>query len=89
MTTRQGPGFGVQCDDHIWVTWVGGGWAIRAITRPPLTFHLWRGYWPDLEFTAVEIRNPDWPAYCERAAQLLAAHDPLNSLLENRHAPQI
>lgn len=70
-----GPGFGRQHDDHIWMTFHGEGWAIRAIERrPALRIHFWRGYWPDLEFVAVDFLDPDWAAYCAAAVQQLEDH---------------
>lgn len=60
-------------DDHCWLTFHGEGWAIRAIERDPLVFHLWRGYWPHLQFAAVEFEDPDWPAYCDAAVKMLEA----------------
>lgn len=42
-----------QHDDHIWLCVNGGMWAICAIDGPIV--HLWRGYAPNLEFSAVDL----------------------------------
>lgn len=66
-----------QHDDHIWFNVNGKSWAIQFIERgPPLVFYLWRGYWPNLEFTAYEFINPDWKGYCEAAVQMLRERYP-------------
>ncbi|WFU43592.1 hypothetical protein QA640_14800 [Bradyrhizobium sp. CB82] len=63
-----------QHDDHIWLTVRGEAWAIRRIRGR--TFHLWRGYEPNLEFCAVDILDPDWDAYCAAAVELLRKQYP-------------
>jgi hypothetical protein len=62
-----------QHDDHTWMTVMGQGWAIRRIERvnKTITFHLWRGYAPHLEFKFVQMVDPDWEAYCEAAVAML------------------
>jgi hypothetical protein len=61
-----------QHDDHIWLTVNSEAWAIRAIERSnPWVFHLWRGYYPELEFLSVEMKSPDWDSYCEAAIKML------------------
>jgi hypothetical protein len=59
-----------QHDDHIWLTWMGEGWAIRRIEYPII--HLWRGYEPDLEYSAIDVSKVDWDAYCRMAVQMLS-----------------
>jgi hypothetical protein len=65
-----------QHDDHIWMVVAGGPWAIRSIERraKTITFNLWRGYAPDLEYTCFEMHDPDWEAYCETAVAMLNEH---------------
>lgn len=60
-----------QQDDHIWITVNGEAWAIRAIRGNVLW--LWRGYWPNLQYSAIEISNFDVEEYCDRAAKMLYA----------------
>jgi len=59
-----------QQDDHVWLVWLGKSWAIRKIEYPII--HLWRGYyWPDLEYSAIDVSLVNWDKYCECAVQLL------------------
>jgi hypothetical protein len=62
-----------QHDDHIWLTVRGQGWAILGIERRNKTiiFRLWRGYAPSLEFSSVQMFDPDWEPYCEAAVDML------------------
>ena len=43
----------LQHDDHIWLCVGSKMWAIWAIDGPIV--HLWRGYAPNLEFSAVDL----------------------------------
>jgi hypothetical protein len=54
-----------QHDDHIWLTVGGEAWAIKRIRQP--YFYLWRGYWPNLEYTIVYMSEFDPVKYVERA----------------------
>ena len=69
-----------QHDDHIWLTVLGGAWAIKAMVRLDhqnmLVMHLWRGYEPDLAYMTVALTNYDWAAYCDAAAALLREAPP-------------
>ena len=61
----------MQHDDHIWLTVLGEAWAIRAIEPDRETFHLWRGYEPDLEYLTVQLKKMNHAAYAEMAAAWL------------------
>jgi hypothetical protein len=63
-----------QHDDHIWMIVRDDGWAIRGIERgdKTITFHLWRGYAPCLEYTSIQLHDPDWKAYCEQAVAMIS-----------------
>jgi hypothetical protein len=64
-----------QHDNHIWLTVHGEGWAIRGIERGGsgtiYLFHLWRGYAPLLQYLDIQVRDPDWPGYCQRAVEMI------------------
>lgn len=65
-----------QHDDHVWVTMNGRSWAICEIPRRPDggfdIIHCWRGYWPFLQYTTIDVTEiTSWEPYCEAAAQLL------------------
>jgi hypothetical protein len=62
-----------QHDDHIWLVVGGKAWAIYAIEHDDViwSFHLWRGYYPDLEERTLIMINPDWDNYCECAIEML------------------
>jgi hypothetical protein len=50
-----------QQDDHIWLTVGGSSWAIQYILPPVI--YLWRGYYPNCEYSAVDISNVNWEIY--------------------------
>lgn len=58
-----------QQDDHCWIVASGESWAIRRIEGKVLL--LWRGYWPDLDYSALDVSKVDWESYCAKAAALL------------------
>ena len=62
-----------QHDDHVWLTVGGEGWAICAMKWPMIW--LWRGYAPDLEFSAVEMSNFNAESYVDKAVKLLKEGD--------------
>jgi hypothetical protein len=59
----------MQHDDHIWLTVGGSAWAIQFI-QPPIIY-LWRGFYPDFEFSAVDVRNVDWDLYVALCVKML------------------
>lgn len=77
-----------QHHDHIWLTVGGEGWAIREIERDaagrPTRMLLWRGYVPTLEFANADVSEVDWPRYCDKAVEYLAATEPLEKLKASR-----
>jgi hypothetical protein len=58
-----------QHDDHIWLTVNGEGWAIYQMKWPHIW--LWRGYYPNLQFTMVNMTEFDAKKYCDMAVKLL------------------
>jgi hypothetical protein len=66
-----------QHDDHIWLTVLGGAWAIRRIYRNSLgeidCIDLWRGYHPNIETCRLMINDWDWPRYCDAARDVIEA----------------
>lgn len=58
-----------QHDDHIWLTVNGEAWAIKWMDWPYIW--LWRGYYPDLEYSFVDLSNFDAEAYTKAALKLL------------------
>jgi hypothetical protein len=58
-----------QHDDHIWLTVNSEAWAIRAIEWPII--FLWRGYEPNLEYSAVEMSRFNAEAYADKAVAML------------------
>lgn len=63
--------YGVQHDDHIWLTVEGEAWAIESMNWPVIM--LWRGYEPDLEFRCIELDGFPVEAYCDAAVATLKA----------------
>jgi hypothetical protein len=55
-----------QHDDHIWLTVGGEAWAIQAI-QPPILY-LWRGCWPDCDYSAIDMSEFDLMSTCGQAA---------------------
>jgi hypothetical protein len=66
-----------QHDDHIWLTVMGGAWAIQSIERDEagdIAFiNLWRGYAPALEFSRLRVIEANWPHYCDAARDVIEA----------------
>ena len=58
-----------QHDDHIWLTVVGEGWAIRAINGNFI--YLWRGYAPFIEYSGIDMRDFNYNKYCDMAVEML------------------
>lgn len=58
-----------QHNDHVWLNVHNENWAIHAVIGPIIV--LWRGYDPDLEWSAIDISEMDWTAYVEAAVALL------------------
>jgi hypothetical protein len=58
-----------QHDDHIWLTVAGSGWAIQAIIGNCI--YLWRGYWPDCEYNAIDMSDFNYEVYCNRAVETI------------------
>ena len=58
-----------QHDDHIWLTVGGEAWAIHSMNWPVIW--LWRGYEPDLEYSAVEMSNFNAETYADKAIAML------------------
>jgi hypothetical protein len=58
-----------QHDDHIWLTVNGEAWAIYQMKWPNIW--LWRGYYPNLQFTMVNMTEFDAKKYCDMAVKLL------------------
>lgn len=65
-----------QHDDHIWLTVHGEAWAIRAMHWPVIW--LWRGYWPDLEYTVVRLDNFNSDHYADAAVAMMYRKDKSN-----------
>lgn len=59
----------LQHDDHIWLTVLGEGWAIRKLT--PTCIYLWRGYITNLQYCEIDITRVNWTAYCDKAVAML------------------
>jgi hypothetical protein len=53
-----------QHDDHIWLTVGGSAWAIEWIWGNIIG--LWRGYYPNFEYSAVDISKVNWENYHKR-----------------------
>lgn len=60
-----------QHDDHVWLTVNGEAWAIQAMEWP-IVF-LWRGYEPNLEFSAVDLSGFNAESYVNKAVAVLDA----------------
>jgi hypothetical protein len=62
-----------QHDDHTWLVFMGEAWAIERMVRNGnnYLFHLWRGYWPNLQRLTIEMEDPDWNDYCKFASAML------------------
>jgi len=73
----------LQHDDHIWLTVGGRAWAIYAKDGDLIT--LWRGYYPWLEWSFLDISNVNWESYHEKALALL--YPPLEAL--KQPSPQV
>lgn len=58
-----------QHDDHIWLNVGGSAWAIYSLHGPVAL--LWRGYYPDFEFNAVNLAGVDWEAYAQKSLDFL------------------
>jgi hypothetical protein len=58
-----------QHDDHIWLTAGGEAWAIYHIRLPLL--YLWRGYYPNIEYSILDISQVDWESYTQKAVKQL------------------
>jgi hypothetical protein len=58
-----------QHDDHCWLTVGGEAWAIRAMHWPVIW--LWRGYWPNHEYSIVRMEDFNAESYCDKAVALL------------------
>jgi hypothetical protein len=65
---------GEQHDDHVWLTVGGRGWAIYVMRGPLLT--LWRGHYPYIEYSFLDISDVDWEAYHRAALKLLRKEYP-------------
>jgi hypothetical protein len=59
----------MQHDDHIWLTVRGEAWAIQAMITPII--YLWRGYFPDCEYSAIDMSKFNYEIYCNRAVEKL------------------
>lgn len=58
-----------QHDDHCWLNVNGEGWAIRQMRWPVIW--LWRGYWPNIEYSIVQMENVNVELYCAKAVARL------------------
>jgi hypothetical protein len=59
-----------QHDDHCWLMVGGSMWAIEFM-RWPIIF-LWRGYWPNIENSILDVSEVRWDEYISKAVSLLA-----------------
>jgi len=57
-----------QHDDHIWLTAGGSAWAIEWICGDIIG--LWRGHWPNLEFSLLNVSKVNWESYCKKCAEM-------------------
>lgn len=60
-----------QHDDHIWLNVGGRSWAIHSMNEHGVT--LWRGYYPYIEYSYLDISNVDWESYHRKYDALLEA----------------
>jgi hypothetical protein len=66
----------LQHDDHIWLTVGGKAWAIHGVDGDLI--HLWRGFYPYIQYAMLDISNVNWESYHQKAIDLL--YPPLEAL---------
>jgi hypothetical protein len=80
-----------QHNDHTWVTLDGEGWAIKAIMeiKGHRIFCLWRGYYPLIQETLVDVTTLHTAEYVRRCVELIHAAYPDVHIQESDHAQHL